>query len=236
MSRAFPRRITSRITVFLTLITLFSGSVLFVPASAGANPLYGSCSELRQHNPSLTDGEYTLNLQGQSAQIYCADMGGTPKEYITLAQTGADTNYSFYPGQHVLHRYQSGLVSGTNAHTSYLKVRIDPTTLVVDQNDITFTNLISKGSNGYDWSNPNFKPTPVTAAFANASDCYNSWSNRGRANVDLTGTDFAIDNSVAFATVGYAANGSYTVDEGRQVVNMTGGGWCGGTGHQDHLS
>jgi hypothetical protein len=227
--------IASRTTVLVTLAALILVSVLTIPTSVSAAQLAKSCTELHQQNPSAPDGEYTLNLQGHSAHIYCTGMFSTPKEYITLALTGPSSNYSFFPGQHVLHGYQYGLVVGTDAWTSYLKIHIDPVTLVVDQNDFTFINPISIGSNGNDWTNPNFNPTPRTAAYANASDCYKSWSSRGRANVNLTGTDFAIDDSVTFATGGFAANGNYTMDAGRQVVSMTGGGWCGGTGPQGPL-
>lgn len=189
-----------------------------------------TCADVRAADPAAADGQYTLVLQGHTADIYCADMAGTPKEYVTLPNAGTHVNYSFFEGDHVDHRYRWYLIPGTDAHTGYSRIRIDPATLVVDRNDQTFATLHSIGASGYDWSNPSFKPVPRTMPYAQAGDCYNMWSARGRANVDLTGTDFAIDESVVFAVDGWAANGSVTVAAGRQVVNMTGGGWCGGAG------
>jgi hypothetical protein len=221
--------------VYLTGVALILTMMLSLANDSSAANLAKSCSEVRQQDPSASDGEYILDLQGKTASIYCADMSGTPTEYITLALTGPDVNYSFFPGSHVDHRYRWYLITGVNAHTSYLKIRIDPVSLVVDQTDVTFTNKISVGVNGYDWSNPSFNPTPKTANYATASDCYNMYSNRGKANVNLSGTDFAIDDSVVFSTQGWAQNGSFTMNEERQVVDMTGGGWCGGTGPEGPL-
>lgn len=224
------KSLLSRSLLLMTMVALILASVLTVPVFA----LYGthpeSCAEVKLQNPSAGDGQYTLALGGKTASIYCADMAGTPAEYISLAVTGGTNNYALFYGSHVLHRYQAGFVAGTDAITHYNKVRINPVTLVVDQNDMRFAVITSEGRNGYDWSNPNFKPVPKTMPYGTAGDCYNSWSSRGRGNVNLTGTDFAIADSTTFAVDGWAANGSINMDAGRQVVNMTGGGWCGGAG------
>jgi hypothetical protein len=212
------------------LVALILASLVTVPGFAAAGTLPQSCAEVRQQNPAAADGVYTLALQGRTARIYCADMAGSPKEYISLVNTGGNFNYSFSPGAHVVYYTRSYLIFGHDALTNYRKVRIDPVTLVVDQKDITFADLTSIGANGNDPQNPNFKPTPRTADYAVASDCYNLGSARGRANVDLIGTDFAFDDGVVFAVGGWAANGSVSMDPGRQVVNMTGGGWCGWAG------
>jgi hypothetical protein len=221
------------------VLALFSAlfvlaSLLIVPGLAAAAAPQ-SCAEVRQQNPAATDGEYTLALQGHVAHIYCADMAGTPTEYITLAHTGGSYNYSLFYGNHKNHYYQYWWVYGTNAVTNYNKVRIDPVSLVVDQNDQRFAVITSEGKNGFDSSDPNFNPVPKTVAYATAADCASSWSAQGKANVDLTGTDFALDDGVSFAWGGFAANGSVSVSPDRQVVNLTGGGWCGGAGPQGPL-
>ena len=189
-----------------------------------------TCADVRAADPTAADGQYTLVLQGRTANVYCAGMAATPKEYVTLPNTGSNVNYSFFEGDHVDHRYRWYLIPGTDAHTGYSRIRIDPATLVVDRTDQAFTTLHSIGVSGYDWSNPSFKPVPRTMPYAQAGDCYNMWSARGRANVDLTGTDFAIHESVVFAVDGWAQNGSVSMNPARQVVKMTGGGWCGGAG------
>ncbi|HWI60517.1 MAG TPA: GON domain-containing protein [Symbiobacteriaceae bacterium] len=224
------RRLLAPLSAALVL-----ASLMIIPGFASAAALPTSCAEVKQQNPAATDGEYTLNLQGRSARIYCADMAGTPKEYVSLAHTGGNYNYSFYYGSHKNHYYQYWWVYGTNALTHYNKVRINPVTLVVDQNDQKFAVLTSVGKNGYDSSDPNFNPVPQSVAYGTGGDCAASWSALGKANVDLTGTDFALADETNFGWGGFAANGSVSVDPGRQIVNMTGGGWCGGVGPQGPL-
>lgn len=218
----------SRRSTFTFLFILVSALIL--PTAAIAAKLPENCAQVRQQNPAAGDGEYTLNLQGHYAKIYCADMAGTPKEYISLARTGPTLNYSFVPGAHKVYYSRSYVIQGQDAHTAYRKLRIDPVTLVVDQKDTTFVDIVSEGANGYDPENPDFNPTPKTAVYANASDCYDLWSSRGQANVDLQGIDWVIDPSVVFQVGGWAQAGTIAMNPDRKVLNMTGGGWCGGAG------
>lgn len=220
----------SRSLLLMATVALILASVLTVPAFGLYGSYAESCAEVKALNPAAGDGQYTLALGGQTANVYCADMAGTPAEYISLAVTGGTNNYAMFEGDHVDHRYRYYLIRGTDAITHYNKVRIDPTTLVVDQRDLRFAVITSEGVNGYDWSNPSFKPVPKTMPYGTAGDCYNMGSARGTGNVNLTGTDFALADTTQFAVDGWAANGSINIDAGRQVVNLVGGGWCGGAG------
>ncbi|HWI51793.1 MAG TPA: GON domain-containing protein [Symbiobacteriaceae bacterium] len=231
----FSEKVSARPVAALLAFALVLASLIAVPGFAVAATLPQSCAEVRQQDPTSADGEYTLALQGHIAHIYCADMAGTPTEYISLARTGGTYNYSFFYGNHKNHYYQYWWVYGTHAVTNYNKIRINPATLVVDQNDQRFAVLTSEGKNGYDSSDPNFNPVPKSMAYATGGDCAASWSAQGKANVDLTGTDFALDDGTTFAWGGFAANGSVNVNPNRQIVNMTGGGWCGGVGPQGPL-
>ena len=50
----------------------------------------------------------------------------------------------------------------------------------------------------------------------------------GVANIDLTGTPFAVATG-EFLQGGFASSGSSTYSSNKRVVNLTGGGYCGWT-------
>lgn len=223
----------------LVLSTVLSITVLVgsgaTGAFASAAPLPQNCAEAKAQNPAAGDGTYTLSIQGVAVELYCHDMAGTPGEYLTLPNTGGNANYSMFYGHHMDHRYRWYLIQGTHAITHYTKIRINPVTLVVDRNDQAFTIRTSVGVSGYDWSNPSFKPVPQSMPYAAAADCYNMGSAQGKANLDLSGTLFAVDPSVTFTPGGWAQNGSTSISPDRQTVDLTGGGWCGGNGPDGDL-
>ena len=99
-------------------------------------------------------------------------------------------------------------------------VRIDPQTLTVDTTDYTFSS--STGSVEYGF-------TVVTQnEYGSASGCSGPFSADGRANIDLTGTPFAVATD-QFVTTGFLQGGSADYSSNDQIVNLTGGGNCGGT-------
>jgi hypothetical protein len=53
--------------------------------------------------------------------VYCADLQGSPREYLTLPYGGEDTNFSMFAP-----------ASGTAVVTHYDKIRIDPVNGTVD--------------------------------------------------------------------------------------------------------
>ena len=139
--------------------------------------------------------------------------------------TGGQSNYSLY-----------GNVGGgpaANVTTHYTKVRIDPATLLVNVADQSFAS--SAGSDCC------IGPTPVVSMpYANAASCVD-WIADGHANVDLGGTPFVVDD--VFTIRGWFSAGSansgtiYVPSDGFQsiavqgpVVNLSGGGVCGGIG------
>lgn len=159
------------------------------------------CLGIRQANPDAPDGEYLITVNGQTFQAYCHDMANYPREYLTLVNIGGNYNFS--------QNTAGGARPGSNTRTWYHKVRIDPATLVVDTADQTFS-ASDVGT---------FTPMP----YADAESC--AWSPIGLANIDLRGTPFAVDDT--FATYGYYPSGNATFSDNAQVVNLTGGGYCG---------
>lgn len=177
-----------------------------------------SCEQLRADNPALTDGTRTLFIGGTKTKpwdAYCVMSTSPALTYLTLTNVGGNFNFSQYTA--------GGASPGTNVRTSYTRVLIDPASLKIDTNDKRFAT--STGSLNHS-SNTLVTEMP----FAYAMGCVNASAN-GQANIDLTGTKFAVGTGA----VGIAGNtplGTTTPTPNGQVraVNMTGGGFCGWNG------
>ncbi|MCY1080679.1 GON domain-containing protein [Archangium lansingense] len=174
-----------------------------------------NCAEVRAQNSAAPDGTYPLTLGGKQVEVYCHDMAGTPREYLTV-KTGSTTNYSYYG--------QGPNTSAGGQTTWYSKVRLDPAALTLVLDDTTFST--SQG-----WMNfgSNFL---YTSPLGSAGDCVTAYSQTGRSNIDLTGTPFDIVPG-QFVTEGWVPAGS-VANSGSQIVNLTGGGYCGATFDPDY--
>ena len=178
-----------------------------------------NAAEIKLRNPGAQDGLYVIDGDGPGPNppfvAYCYAMAGSPKEYVELARVGEGTNFSEMAA--------GGAWVGTNVFTHFSKLRIDPTTLVIQRDDYTFS--ISRGG-------VNYPPQPdsliARQPYVGAGDCIGSGSAQGRGNVDLRETPFALADSVTFQVGGYAPSGTFSISPGRKVVDMQGGGYCGG--------
>ena len=175
-----------------------------------ANP--ESCEQIRADAPQSTDGNRKLFITGDKTRpwdAYCL-MSVTPAlTYLNLTKTAAAENFSQYTA--------GGGSAGSNVKTNYTKVRIDPATLKIDTNDKRYATSVGALTHG---------GMPVTSMpYATAMGCVNNSAN-GLANIDLTGTQFAIATG---ALVASNALGMTTPTPNGQVraVSMTGGGNCG---------
>jgi hypothetical protein len=139
--------------------------------------------------------------------VYCHDMAGTPREYINLSYAVGDVNFSQYTA--------GGASPGTNVRTSFSKVRIDPATLTVDINDLTFATSTGQLMHS--------TLTVTSMPYGSAMSCDSSPS--GIGNIDLRGTAFTIANT--FAVGGFTATGSAKLSAANQVADLAGGGFCG---------
>src|SRR5256885_16154717 len=108
-----------RRTRFMTFV-----AALLASASLSAGAQFApDCAAIAETNPKAGDGEYLISPGGKTFSVYCYDMAGTPREYLTLANTGGSYNYSLH-----------GFVGGPNAPvtTHYTRIRIDPAPLLVN--------------------------------------------------------------------------------------------------------
>ena len=175
-----------------------------------------TCADILVALPDSADGEYTLYYDADSAlpwPAYCFDMAGTPTEYLVLAEIGPDANFSQYTA--------GGASPGTDVRTNYERLRIDPLTLEVDIDDRTFSSSVGAITHG---------DNDVTSmSYAVAMGCQSNES--GLANIDLQGTPFAVIGESCQA--GFQATGEATFSMNDQVVELTGGGFCGWTAIAD---
>jgi hypothetical protein len=189
---------------FLLVLTLGATAAFAAPASASVSAPPTSCADVATANPSATDGDYTIYPAGETIAVYCTDMSSAPKEYLTLPNT-TNANYST-----TVDSQDQRLV------TRFTKVRLDPATFQVNIQDARFST-----TSGYVNYNNHYGPNN----YAMASDCIWYGSQRGTANIDLTGTPFYVSDT--FIPQGWGQAGSSTFSIHNQVVDLTGGGYCG---------
>jgi hypothetical protein len=207
---------------------------LLAPKSPAASPtratrsvgdVSGGCAEIAAAHPGSPDGDYAVRgMGGATFKVYCYNMASAPATYLTLGVSGPESgkNFGSWGGEYQ-HLWENHVIE-----TYYSRLRFDPATLQVDNNDITFSETIGGrafGPGAYLYSFP----------YANAGDCLGS-APLGRANIDLNGTPFSLDE--LFVTEGWTpngyVNGEYNGwDETKAVTGKTadlvGGGFCGGT-------
>jgi hypothetical protein len=219
---------------------LLAGAAITIAVAAlAASPVHAatptavlpssSCAAVKAADPAATDGTYAIlplglvvSLLGGLLDVYCGDMAGSPKEYITLAHTGPGENYSEYAA--------GGASGGTSVVTQYTKIRFNPIPISLfpitfEANTADQTYATSTGALCHSGGNPPCTggSTYVTSMpYADAAGCDSSAN--GSANVDFRGTPFNVVNS--FALGGNVPVGTTTVT-GTQVINATGGGFCG---------
>lgn len=181
-----------------------------IPAQASNVHLFSSCRDIESIFPYAPDGDYVLYNNGNLFTVYCYNMATAPSEYIDLAETGQDVNFSQYTA--------GGASPGTNVRTTFTKLRVDPATLTVDIGDLTFAS--STGSlrhSGY--------VTVTSMSYGVAMSCIAPTVTGGVGNINLQDTPFQLDNP--FKVGGFEAAGSARVSSRHQLANLRGGGYCG---------
>lgn len=169
-----------------------------------------TCAQVVAATPGAPDGAYTLYLDGDPARpwtAWCAGMARQPTEYLELGGD-RDTTFSQYTA--------GGATSGTSVRTSWIRIRLDPSSLLVDISDQVFATSTGSLVQG---------DTEVTSMpLGVAMSCDQAPS--GVGSVDLSGTPFAVASD-AFFVAGYQAAGTATYASGGRQVKLLGGGYCG---------
>jgi hypothetical protein len=195
-----------------------------------------NCADVKARLGTSMDGTYPIDPDGDGTQykpfeVFCHAMDtATPTEYLVLQRTTQQpsqpsSNYATYVNT-VAH---GACTCGCGVITRlFSKVRIDPSTLVVDVMDRTFAEFADIGPitcvnshPGCAWSDPQY---------ALAASCEGEGDASGRANIDLRDMDFHVAGSdtTIFAMGGFRPGaGTALFDVDRKVVNLAGGGDSG---------
>lgn len=185
--------------------------------TAGSHVCYTptSCSDVKSRVSGAADGTYTLYLGGDASKpwrAYCAGMANTPHEYLSL--TGA--NFAQYTA--------GGKSPGTDVRTTFTRIRFDPAALKVDISDRNFAT--STGMLDHDGSG-----TMVTSmSYGVAMDCAGNNSQTGAAQIDLSGTSFALSSGLKFIRDGSTPGGIAQISSDSRQATLSGGGNCGWVG------
>ncbi len=192
--------------------TLLTGR--FVVDGTPALPL--DCAGVLWRDSDAGDGDYTIQPRGQQPfEVFCDNMEGAPSEYLTLAATG--------PGENVASYGAGNPAAGTDVVTKFTRVRLNPPTLLVDIGDLSY----STSSGSVTHPDVDGTTTVLTMPYGTAMACNSIAADNGIANIDLTGTPFAVDDTFTPMGVNSGSFGGATFSAGNQVVDIAGNGNCG---------
>jgi hypothetical protein len=196
--------------------------------------VYPDCAAIKAAEGATLDGLYWIGPRNPY-HVYCHGMNtSSPQAYLPLNTTMSTQNYSTYATgtPHGNWTCNCGVVTAVYSH-----IQIDPATLTVGVTDSSFAYFV-----GTDTSCLNtMTGCPGLPPYAVAQSCITWGDSSGRANVDLTGTPFHvagtgtdvsmfIKNETYNSAWGWGSAGTATIDSARKVVDLTGGGDCGGFG------
>ncbi len=157
-----------------------------------------TCSDIFAQNSENVPGDYTIYLNGNvelPLTVHCAESGQT---YINLISNGGTANYA------------TTIIEGQSLTAQYERVRIDPRTLTLDRTDRTFATVT--GSLPLNMSRMNDPDYGVAMGCSRMAE----GMAEGRANIDLTGTNLALAETLEFQL-----NGPYDVEVSRIDVSAS---------------
>jgi hypothetical protein len=205
---------------------------------SGAAPpnvcVYSDCAAIKAAEGATFDGLYWIGPTNPY-HVYCHGMNtSSPQAYLPLNTTMSTQNYSTYATgtPHGNWTCNCGVVTAVYSH-----IAIDPATLVVHVSDSSFATFVGTDTACLS----TMTGCPGLPPYAVAQSCVTWGDSSGRSNVDLTGTPFHvagtgtdvsmfIKNETYNSVLGWGSAGTATIDSARKVVDLTGGGDCGGFG------
>jgi len=140
------------------------------------------------------------------------------RQYISLENP--KTNFATY----IIPTRGGWSPQDSNVLTRFYKIRCDSKTFKVHNGDWTFAT--TQGRSGH------HKGCELAIPYGTCFDCESPSSAGASAQIDLRGTNLAVDTSAKggnFHHQGYISNGSWLFSFCNQVVNLKGGGFCGWT-------
>lgn len=189
-----------------------------------------SCQAIVDGGANLGDGTYFLDPDGAGGApefpVFCRMSAVPVASYVELVQAGPGENQAVSSAARS--PTNCGAYGGTDAVRTFTRVRLDPATMAVDQNDFTYATVT--GGPVYVRRCAGGTYTNSGPGFGVAFSCRAENSGVGTANIDLRGTPFSIATNSNFGGSGWRPRGTLTFSPDRKVADMTGGGFCGAYG------
>nr|XP_045600397.1 A disintegrin and metalloproteinase with thrombospondin motifs 9-like isoform X1 [Procambarus clarkii] len=186
---------------------------------------YTTCSEVQSGMHVPVDGEYSLLVGGHNMSIFCLGMNtSSPTEYLTLP-AGEEGNFAEIYNKILNHpdtcphggeRHTScdctQTESNHSGYTSFSKIRLNTTSLVVDTYDFTFARAIDGR----------------LVRYGEAGDCFSmAMCPQGAFSINLAGTALAVSPRTNWITRGTnAAHYINRLDDNQRILGRC-GGYCG---------
>jgi hypothetical protein len=228
--------------------TVLALSILLCPLAATEAAAQGSfpasCADHRAADAGAPDGAYTIYplINGGPGRavlnVYCHDMAGTPKEFLTLSKPGQTAGVPFglihdLPAGFFDNSYNFSTLQANGPFacvvTTWQKVRLHPASLQIQTDDFTFSNTVTLC--------PGWQTTPVR--YGTAAGCDGSYVT-AYGNINLEGSplrvhdNFRVDgnNGRGWASPADAPSGGgnpvgHEPFLSVQDVDLGGGGSCG---------
>ncbi|XP_018320780.1 A disintegrin and metalloproteinase with thrombospondin motifs 9-like [Agrilus planipennis] len=180
--------------------------------------LHKSCIDIKYGEGTKKDGEYKIWINKKQISIYCHRMDtAEPQEFITLKN---ENNYAEYFNKRLVDietcqsRENCDCTSiGPDRYglTSFQKVRINITTMLIIPNDFSFSYQLEGRQIDY----------------GSAGDCYSMSRTcpQGRFSIDLRDTSFRLSKSIRWVSKGQYA--SMEIDKSDYIAVGQCGGYCG---------
>ncbi|XP_066980603.1 A disintegrin and metalloproteinase with thrombospondin motifs 9 isoform X2 [Macrobrachium rosenbergii] len=186
---------------------------------------FTSCEELRQPHRMYVDGEYSILVGGRNMSIFCYGMNSTsPREYLTLP-AGEEGNFAEFYNKILLQPNTCPHVgerlpecdceldqSGRSGYTTFSKIRLNVTTLLVDTIDFTFARALEG----------------ALIPYGEAGDCFSmAECPQGAFSINLAGTPLAVSPRTNWLRKGSnAVHWINRLDDNQRILGRC-GGYCG---------
>jgi len=184
-----------------------------------------SCEEARRAGQTV-DGLRSIDPDGsgplRAFKVYCTGMAGArnaegAREYLSLVADSERNSTRF--------RYGQGTCPCADLVRRFTRVRLAPSTLVIDPLDGTFATYDRPLTCERRHRNQCGESTNL--AWGGAGSCRGVGDTSGSASIDLSGTGFVLAPDTQFVPAGFGAAGNAVISTDRRTALLSGGGLCG---------
>lgn len=199
--------------------------------NVSANLHCRDCQDYADLLPNLSrEGEHMLYVDRDPAKqytAYCRKVGSEMHTFLILKNCDSEASTSphyNYASQKCLHTVYPQVCSGISQYTVFQRIRIV-------RNEGGKIHVVL-----HDFTDSESTPPGANVAYATAFSCGEHSNNidayKGKANIDLRGTNFAVSTENQWHLSGYGSELAHheAFSDNNQVVDITMSGYCGSLG------